>query len=67
MDSTFSYPFLNIRGYQMLPVLVSVGTDSVLESVPNGFFTRGHMDNGYPLPSLATYECLLVLFVILMD
>jgi Asp-tRNA(Asn)/Glu-tRNA(Gln) amidotransferase A subunit family amidase len=49
----FSYPFCKYpwisnatrtrtRGYRLIP-----------ESMPNGFFTRGHTDNGYPLPSLA--------------
>jgi hypothetical protein len=52
MNTTFSYLFYkyswilnatytHTRGYRLVP-----------ESVPNGVFTRGHMDNGYPLPSL---------------
>jgi hypothetical protein len=50
MDTTFFYPFCKYswisnatrtRGYRLVP-----------ESVPNGFFTREHTDNGYPLPSL---------------
>jgi hypothetical protein len=56
MDTTFFYPFCKYlwisnatrtrtRGYRLVP-----------ESVPNGFFTRGHTDNGYPLPSLTSMK-----------
>jgi hypothetical protein len=55
MDTTFSYPFCK---YQWISNATRTRTRTrryrlVLESVPNGFFTYGYMDNGHPLPSLA--------------
>jgi hypothetical protein len=52
MNTNFSIHFINICGCQMLPVPVLVDTDSYLNPCPTDFFTRGHMNNGYPLSSL---------------
>jgi hypothetical protein len=49
MNTTFFYPFCK---YPWISNAThTVGTDSS-EFMPNEFFTRGHVDNGYPLPSL---------------
>jgi hypothetical protein len=50
MDTTFSYPFCKYP--QISNAARTSGYRLVPEPMPNGFFTRWHANNEYPLPSL---------------
>jgi hypothetical protein len=52
MDTTFSYPFCKYPQISNATCTRTHGYRLVPELVSNGFFTCGHADNGYPLPSL---------------
>jgi hypothetical protein len=52
MYTTFSYPFYKYPQISNATHTHTHGYRLVPEPVPNGFFTREHTDNGYPLPSL---------------
>jgi hypothetical protein len=56
MDNTFSYPFCKYPQISNATRTCTHGYRLIPEPVYNGFFIRGHADNGYPLPSLPTYR-----------
>jgi hypothetical protein len=56
MDNTFSYPFCKYPQISNATRTCTHGYRLIPEPVYNGFFIRGHADNGYPLPSLPAYR-----------
>jgi hypothetical protein len=53
----FFYPFYKYSWISNATRTRTCGYRLISESVPNGFFTCEHKDNGYPLPSLGRLAC----------